>query len=234
MVKLVVPNEEKSTIMRSLNKQIFDSLTTGLLQLLSKIFACLTTSVPVGTGQTDTIKIKPDAKTKLSPADVFNGRIQDIISYTINIGLIDKLYGCFISMQGPLDESPKVAVFLQAATTLLHELCRLCISVTPSSWDIFESHQDPTGLSAVFQSSDLVGVLHMLYCALFHNSSSEPNVSSSKESYEQNTIQVAIQSLRFLNSFATLHLQSFQAKRLPMLLARSGPKSALRSREMMT
>ncbi|XP_073508766.1 S phase cyclin A-associated protein in the endoplasmic reticulum isoform X3 [Phyllobates terribilis] len=208
---LVVPDDEKSTIMRSLNKQIFDSLTTGLLQLLSKIFACLTTSVPVGTGETETIKIKPDAKTKLSPANVFNGRIQDIISYTINIGLIDKLSGCFFSIQGPLDESPKVAMFLQAATALLHDLCRLCISVTPSSWDIYESHQDPTGLSAVLQSSDLVGVLHMLYCALFHNSSLEPNVSSSKETYEQNTIQVAIQSLRFLNSFATLHLQSFQS-----------------------
>ncbi|XP_056428910.1 S phase cyclin A-associated protein in the endoplasmic reticulum isoform X2 [Hyla sarda] len=210
-LSLVVPDDEKSTIIKSLNKQIFDGLTTGLLQLLSKIFSYLTTISPGGSGQTDTIKIKADAKTKLSPADAFTGRIQDIISYTINIGLIDKLSGCFISIQGPLDESPKVAAFLQAATTLLHELCRLSISITPSSWDIFESSQDPTGLSAALQSSDLVGVVHMLYCSLFHNSSSEPNVSSSKETYEQNTIQVAVQSLRFLNSFATLHLQSFQS-----------------------
>ncbi|KAM3927475.1 S phase cyclin A-associated protein in the endoplasmic reticulum isoform 2-T2 [Leptodactylus fuscus] len=210
-LSLVVPDDEKSTVVRSLNKQIFDGVTTGLLQLLSKIFSCLTISSPVGSGQTDNIKIKQDAKTKLSPTDAFSSRVQDIISYTINIGLIDKLSGCFISIQGPLDESPKVAAFLQAATSLLHELCRLCICVTPSSWDIFEGPPDPTGLSAALQSSDLVGVLHMLYCALFHNSSSEPNVSSSKETYEQNTIQVAIQSLRFLNSFATLHLQSFQS-----------------------
>ncbi|XP_066448356.1 S phase cyclin A-associated protein in the endoplasmic reticulum isoform X2 [Eleutherodactylus coqui] len=208
---LVVPDDEKSTFVRSLNKQVFDGLTTGLLQLLSKIFACLTTLYPLESGQTDIIKIKADAKTKLSAADAFSGRIQDIISYTINIGLIDKLSGCFISVQGPLDESPKVAAFLQAATTLLHELCRLCISVTSSSGDIFESNQDPTGLSTALRSSDLVGVLHMLYCALFHNFSTEPTVSSSKETYEQNTIQVAIQSLRFLNSFATLHLQSFQS-----------------------
>lgn len=210
-LSLVVPDVEKSTIVRSLNKQIFDGLTTGLLQLLAKILSCLTTSSPVGSAQTDSINIKPDAKTKLSLADAFTSRIQDIISYTINIGLIDKLSGCFISIQSPLDESPKMAAFLQAATTLLHELCRLCISVTPSSCEMFESNPDPTGLSAALQSSDLVGVLHMLYCALFHNSSSEPNVSSSKETYEQNTIQVAIQSLRFLNSFATLHLQSFQS-----------------------
>ncbi|PIN99538.1 hypothetical protein AB205_0026900 [Aquarana catesbeiana] len=66
----------------------------------------------------------------MSPTDAFNGRVQDVISYTINIGLIDKLSSCFLSVQGPLDENPKISLFLQAATTLLYELCRLCISVS--------------------------------------------------------------------------------------------------------
>ncbi|XP_072258129.1 S phase cyclin A-associated protein in the endoplasmic reticulum isoform X1 [Pyxicephalus adspersus] len=208
---LFVPDDDKASQGRSVNKQTFDSLTTGLLQLCCKIFSCLTTSSPAGFGQNEVIKTKPEAKTKLSPADAFNGRVQDIISYTVNIGLIDKLSSCFLSVQGPLDENPKISSFLQAATTLLHELCRLCISVSGNSWDIFESSQDPSGLSVALQNSDLVGVLHMLYCALFHNSSLEPSVSNSKETYEQNTIQVAIHSLQFLNSFATLHLQSFQS-----------------------
>ncbi|XP_075064526.1 S phase cyclin A-associated protein in the endoplasmic reticulum isoform X2 [Mixophyes fleayi] len=206
-LSLFVPDEDKTIVGRSVTKQVFDGLTTGLLHLCCKIFSCLTASSLVQSGQTDNIKIKPVTKAKLSPTDAFIGRIQDIISYAVTIGLIDKLYGCFISVQGPVDESPKMSEFLQAATTLLHELCRLCMSVTSSSWDIFESSQDPTGLSLALQNSDVVGVLHMLYCALFHNSSSD---SSSKETYEQNTIQVAIHSLRFLNSFATLHLQSFQ------------------------
>ncbi|XP_073475299.1 S phase cyclin A-associated protein in the endoplasmic reticulum isoform X1 [Aquarana catesbeiana] len=207
---LFVP-DDKTSQGRSVNKQTFDSLTTGLLQLFCKIFSCLTASSPAGCGQNEVIKTKLEAKAKMSPTDAFNGRVQDVISYTINIGLIDKLSSCFLSVQGPLDENPKISLFLQAATTLLYELCRLCISVSGNSWDIFESSQDPSGLSAALQNSDLVGVLHMLYCALFHNSSSEPSVSNSKETYEQNTIQVAMHSLRFLNSFATLHLQSFQS-----------------------
>ncbi|XP_040199050.1 S phase cyclin A-associated protein in the endoplasmic reticulum isoform X3 [Rana temporaria] len=210
-LQLFVPDDDKTSQGRSVNKQTFDSLTTGLLQLFCKIFSCLTASSPAGCGQNEVIKTKLEAKAKMSPTDAFNGRVQDIISYTINIGLIDKLSSCFLSVQGPLDENPKISLFLQAATTLLHELCRLCISVSGNSWDIFESSQDPSGLSAALQNSDLVGVLHMLYCALFHNSSSEPSVSNSKETYEQHTIQVAMHSLRFLNSFATLHLQSFQS-----------------------
>ncbi|XP_063782657.1 S phase cyclin A-associated protein in the endoplasmic reticulum isoform X2 [Pseudophryne corroboree] len=210
-LSLFVPDEEKTIVGRSNNKQTFDGLTTGLLHLCCKIFSCLIANPLAQSEQTDTSKIKAVTKAKLSPTDAFIGRIQDLISYAVNIGLIDKLSGCFISVQGPLDDSPKMSDFLQAATALLHELCRLCISVAPSSRDLFESSPDPTGLSGALQNADLVGVLHMLYCALFHNSSSDPSVSSSKETYEQNTIQVAIHSLRFLNSFATLHLQSFQA-----------------------
>lgn len=50
----------------------------------------------------------------------------------------------------------------------------------------------------------------MLYCVLFHGTISDPGTSSPKESYAQNTVQVAIQSLRFFNSFAALDLPAFQ------------------------
>lgn len=48
----------------------------------------------------------------------------------VNIGLIDKLCGCFLSVQGPVDENPKMATFLQHATGLLHGMCTLCLAVT--------------------------------------------------------------------------------------------------------
>ncbi len=52
------------------------------------------------------------------------------LSYVVNMGLIDKLYGCFLSIQGPIDESPKMAAFLEQATAFLHGMCKLCFAVT--------------------------------------------------------------------------------------------------------
>lgn len=51
-------------------------------------------------------------------------------SYVVNMGLIDKLYGCFLSVQGPVDENPKMSAFLQQASALLHSMCKLCFIVT--------------------------------------------------------------------------------------------------------
>ncbi|XP_078190090.1 S phase cyclin A-associated protein in the endoplasmic reticulum isoform X21 [Callithrix jacchus] len=79
------------------------------------------------------------------------------------------------------------------------------------SYSIFDNNrQDPTGLTAALQATDLAGVLHMLYCVLFHGTILDPSTASPKESYTQNTIQVAIHSLRFFNSFAALDLPAFQ------------------------
>lgn len=83
-------------------------------------------------------------------------------------------------------------------------------------YSIFDSNrQDPTGLTAALQATDLAGVLHMLYCVLFHGSVSEPGTASLKESYPQSTVHVAIQTLRFFNSFAALDLPAFQVPGVP-------------------
>lgn len=88
----------------------------------------------------------------------------------------------------------------------------LCFAVTRRSYSIFDNNrQDPTGLTAALQATDLAGVLHMLYCVLFHGTISDPGPASPKESYTQNTVQVAIQSLQLFNSFAALDLPAFQS-----------------------
>lgn len=51
-------------------------------------------------------------------------------SYVVNMGLIDKLYGCFLSIQSPVDEHPKMSAFLQQASALLYSMCKLCFVVT--------------------------------------------------------------------------------------------------------
>ncbi|XP_012594819.1 S phase cyclin A-associated protein in the endoplasmic reticulum isoform X3 [Microcebus murinus] len=208
-----VPDKNNAIFGRNTNKQGFEGLTTGLLKVSAVVFSCLIANRTDGNSRPATPKISTqEMKNKPSQGDAFNSRVQDLISYVVNIGLIDKLCACFLSVQGPVDENPKMAMFLQHATRLLHGMCTLCLAVTGRSYCIFDNNrQDPTGLTAALQATDLAGVLHMLYCVLFHGTISDPSTASPKESYTPNTIQVAIQSLRFFNSFAALDLPAFQS-----------------------
>uniref|UniRef100_A0A674K7Y2 S-phase cyclin A associated protein in the ER n=1 Tax=Terrapene triunguis TaxID=2587831 RepID=A0A674K7Y2_9SAUR len=207
-----VPDEYNAILGRSANKQVFEGLTTGLLRIIAVVFGCLISSLPDVNNQPTAPKIIQEVKNKPSKVEAFNSRFQDLISYVVNIGLIDKLCCCFLSVQGPVDDNSKIATFLQNATAVLHGMCQLCFAVSGKSWPIFDNtRQDPTGLTAVLRTTDLVGVLHMLYCILFHGTISDPNMASPKETYTENTIQVAIQSLRFFNSFAVLDLPAFQS-----------------------
>ncbi|XP_030136913.4 S phase cyclin A-associated protein in the endoplasmic reticulum isoform X3 [Taeniopygia guttata] len=207
-----VPDDHNATASRSVNKQVFEGLTTGLLRVTAVIFRCLISSFPDGNNHSTALKILQEVKSKSSQVEAFSSRVQDLISYVVNTGLVDKLCCCFLSVQGPVDENPSIASFLQNATAVLHGMCQLCWAVSGRSCSVFDSaRQDPTGLTATLQATDLVGVLHMLYCVLFHGTISDPNTASPKDSYAASTVQVAIQSLRFFNSFAVLDLPAFQS-----------------------
>ncbi|KAK2917851.1 S phase cyclin A-associated protein in the endoplasmic reticulum isoform X1 [Channa argus] len=208
---LYVPDEDKSIFGRSVNKQVFEALTTGLLQTIATILGSLWPHISEsGQGENSWIS-SPDAKVKSSATEPFNSRAQDLISYVVNMGLIDKLYGCFLSVQSPVDEHPKMCAFLQQASALLHSMCKLCFVVTGRAHSIFDNkRQDPTGLTALLQSTDLVGVVHTLYCILLHSFLPE-SASQSQEPYGPGVIQVALQGIRFLNSFALLDLCAFQS-----------------------
>ncbi|XP_060545464.1 S phase cyclin A-associated protein in the endoplasmic reticulum [Pantherophis guttatus] len=207
-----VPDDHNATSGRAINKQAFEGLITGVLRTLAVVFGSLMSNLPNANNQICVPKLIQDIKNKTSQAEIFNNRIQDLISYMVNIGLIEKLSCCFLSIQGPIDETPKTAAFLQNCTAALHGMCQLCFAVNGRSGSIFaETHQDPTGLAAAFKATDLVGVLHMLYCVLFHGTLVEPSAANPKESFMANTLQVALQSLRFFNSFALLDLSAFQS-----------------------
>ncbi|MGH0153040.1 UNVERIFIED_CONTAM: hypothetical protein FKN15_050050 [Acipenser sinensis] len=210
---LHVPDEDKTIFGRSVSKQVFEGLTTGLLKTTASVLGFLLPNLPEGKSQPGTPRISTqETKNKPSPNEALNCRVQDLISYLVYMGLIDKLYGCFLFIQGPVDENPKMATFLQHATALLHGMFKLCFAVTGRSPSIFDNkRQDPTGLTALLQSTDLVGVLHMLYCILLHGSTPDPNTASPVEGYPESVIQVAIHSIRFLNSFALLDLSAFQS-----------------------
>ncbi|XP_077373041.1 S phase cyclin A-associated protein in the endoplasmic reticulum isoform X2 [Festucalex cinctus] len=208
---LYVPDEDKSIFGRSVNKQVFEGFTTGLLQTTATILGCLSPLTSESGKAENALISSPDAKVKNCTTESFNTRTQDLISYVVNMGLIDKLYGCFLSIQSPVDEHPKMSAFLQQASALLYSMCKLCFVVTGRGSSIFDNkRQDPTGLTALLQSTDLVGVVHTLYSILLHSFSPESS-SQSQEPYSPGVIQVALQGIRFLNSFALLDLSAFQA-----------------------
>uniref|UniRef100_A0A667YYB4 S-phase cyclin A-associated protein in the ER n=1 Tax=Myripristis murdjan TaxID=586833 RepID=A0A667YYB4_9TELE len=186
---LYVPDEDKSIFGRSMNKQVFEGLTTGLLQTSATILGFLWPNMSESEQGENSRICSPDAKAKNSATESFNTRAQDLISYVVNMGLIDKLYGCFLSVQGPVDECPKMSAFLQQASALLHT----CLFLS------------------LLQSTDLVGVVHTLYCILLHSSLPESAAQSPQEPYAPGVIQVALQGIRFLNSFALLDLSAFQS-----------------------
>ncbi|XP_058622545.1 S phase cyclin A-associated protein in the endoplasmic reticulum isoform X3 [Onychostoma macrolepis] len=156
---LFVPDEDNSIFGRSVNKQIFEGLTTGLLQTVATVLGQL--HPPNLDGDAPRI-CTPDAKSRPVASENFSTRTQDLIS----------------------------------------------------SLSVFDNkRQDPTGLTALLQSTDLVGVLHMLYCILLHSAlpdSLSTGPVGPQEPYSPAVIQVALQGLRFLNTFALLDLSAFQ------------------------
>ncbi|XP_014885793.1 S phase cyclin A-associated protein in the endoplasmic reticulum isoform X6 [Poecilia latipinna] len=208
---LYVPDEDKSIFGCSINKQVYEGLTTGLLQTIAAILKPLFLCV-VESGQCENFWISSSGtKVNSSAVESYSTRLQDLISYVVNMGLIDKLYGCFLSVQSPIDEHPKMSAFLEQASSLLNRMCELCFAVTGRAPNIFDNkRQDPTGLTAVLQSTDLVGVVHTLYCILLHSFSPE-SASQTQEPYGPGVIQVAMHGIRFLNSFAILDLSAFQS-----------------------
>ncbi|XP_066095423.1 S phase cyclin A-associated protein in the endoplasmic reticulum isoform X3 [Saccopteryx bilineata] len=126
-----VPDENNVILGRNTNKQVFEGLTTGLLKVSAVVFGCLIANRPDRNSQPATPKISTEEmKNRPSQGDAFNSRVQDLISYVVNIGLIDKLCGCFLSVQGPVDENPRLAALLQHAAGLLQGACALCWAVT--------------------------------------------------------------------------------------------------------
>ncbi|XP_061679713.1 S phase cyclin A-associated protein in the endoplasmic reticulum isoform X2 [Syngnathoides biaculeatus] len=207
---LYVPDEDKSIFGRTVNKQVFEGFTTGLLQTTATILGCLSPLTSESEKGENTLISLPDTKVKNCATESFNTRSQDLISYVVNMGLIDKMYGCYLSIQSPVDEHPKMSAFLQQASAFLYSMCKLCFVVTGRGSSIFDNkRQDPTGLTALLQSTDLVGVVHTLYSILLHSFSPESS-SQSQEPYSLGVIQVALQGIRFLNSFALLDLSAFQ------------------------
>ena len=77
--QLYVPDEDKSIFGRSVNKQVFEGLTTGLLQTIATLLGQLWPPIS-DHGPLDLVRIcSPETRTKGSAADCFNTRLHDLL-----------------------------------------------------------------------------------------------------------------------------------------------------------
>ncbi|XP_069682477.1 S phase cyclin A-associated protein in the endoplasmic reticulum isoform X2 [Periplaneta americana] len=142
-----------------------------------------------------------------SSKDELSVRMQDVISYTVSVGVVDKLALYCGGVRDPIDGDPHAAQFLLSGLELLTTLAGRCnISVRRGG-----SNDDPTQLVATLQVTELVGAVSMLYGMLLHQGAPPRGSASPPPALPPHTIAVTIATIRLLSRVAELDLQMFQS-----------------------
>uniref|UniRef100_A0A1B6E2L9 S phase cyclin A-associated protein in the endoplasmic reticulum N-terminal domain-containing protein n=1 Tax=Clastoptera arizonana TaxID=38151 RepID=A0A1B6E2L9_9HEMI len=129
-------------------------------------------------------------------------RLQDIVSYTVSVGVVDKLAIYCTSVRDPIDENQQVAQFLLSAIQLLTTLCEVKCG---------HGKGDPTQLVSTLKATELVGAVSMLYGMLLHQGSPQRDITTSPPALPSHTILVTKSTLNFLKAVALLDLKMFQS-----------------------
>ncbi|XP_069138019.1 S phase cyclin A-associated protein in the endoplasmic reticulum-like isoform X2 [Argopecten irradians] len=180
----------------------FDLVAVSLMQLLSSILNCLAKYGP-------TAKCSEAAAERMSSSgDPFTIRGNDVISYIISVGIVDKLTQYFRGVQGPIDADKEGAEFLQHSLGLLVSMTKI---MSKRNNFIFDQKkvEDPTQLINTYEMTELVGIVSLLYGMLLHSGAPSRSDSSPPE-FPQHTMAVALTGLRMLNNMATLDLHMLQ------------------------
>ncbi|CAI9733996.1 phase cyclin A-associated in the endoplasmic reticulum-like isoform X1 [Octopus vulgaris] len=179
-----------------------DSLSISLMQLISSILSCLAKNNPLSNSS------EASVERMSSSGDAFLNRGNDLISYVISVGIMDKLTHYFSLVQGPIDSNKSISDFLQHSLGLLISLTKF---ITKRNSNVFGSKKtdDPTQLLATFQVTELVGIVSLLYGMLLH-SGVQGRGDVPPAVLPAPTLAVTTAGLRMLNHVATLDLQVFQ------------------------
>ncbi|KAI1296924.1 S phase cyclin A-associated protein in the endoplasmic reticulum [Halotydeus destructor] len=150
-------------------------------------------------------------------------RINDVISYSVSIGIVDKLSLCIVNAQGPVDDEPELANFLQDSVSFLTTLAKLlAIGRTTESFltNSKPEREDATQLIITLRMTQIGGVVPLVYGMLLHTghvlSRGQPSSLSSIPSptpspnFPKHTLDVATVCLGLLNHVASIDLQMLQ------------------------
>ncbi|XP_049963101.1 S phase cyclin A-associated protein in the endoplasmic reticulum isoform X1 [Schistocerca serialis cubense] len=132
------------------------------------------------------------------PKDDVTVRIQDVISYTVSLGVVDRLAAYCGGVRDPIDNDPNGANFLLAGLELLSTLAARCSGAADGG----------TQLSGALQVTELVGAVSMLYGALLRQGAP---AAKPPPPLPPHTVSVALATFRLLGHVAELHLPMFQS-----------------------
>ncbi|XP_050730260.1 S phase cyclin A-associated protein in the endoplasmic reticulum-like isoform X1 [Eriocheir sinensis] len=129
-------------------------------------------------------------------------RLQDVVSYCVSVGLVDKVSWYFSHVQGPLDNEAGVVDVILSAMRLITALAKTLSMRTLT--------EDPTQLIGTLHVTDACGVVSLLYGLLLHQGGRSA-MPQAPPKLSQTAQALTIAATMLLHSLALLDLTMFQA-----------------------
>ncbi|XP_078316158.1 S phase cyclin A-associated protein in the endoplasmic reticulum-like isoform X2 [Crassostrea virginica] len=184
------------------NKLPYDALVVSLMQLLSTVLSCLAKHKP-------SVNVSEASAERMSgTVDTVSSRSNDLISYVVSVGIVDKLTQYFRQVQGPIDEDRDGAEFLQHSLGLLVAMTKVMSKRNAAIFDK-KKMEDPTQLISTYEATELVGIVSLLYGMLLHSGAPSRGDLSPPE-LPQHTQAVILTGIKMLNNMATFSLEMLQ------------------------
>ncbi|CAG2115145.1 unnamed protein product [Medioppia subpectinata] len=98
----------------------------------------------------------------------FNHIIQDVISYIVSVGMIDKLSLMMANTRGPVDDNPELTQCLQSVVSLFSSLSKLMALRVEERFGA-RLADDDTQLMLTFQMTHIGGVVSLIYGVILHS-----------------------------------------------------------------
>ncbi|BFZ01533.1 hypothetical protein BsWGS_04572 [Bradybaena similaris] len=186
-----------------MNSLPFDPVCSGIMQVLGTVLSCLAKNNPASNCS------EASSERMTGTGDAFTNRGNDIISYIISVGVIDKLRTYFSAVRGPVDGNKNSADFLLHSLGLLIAMTKF---MSKRNINVFDPKrpEDPTQLIYTFEVTELVGIVSLLYGMLLHSGAPSRSVDSLPRELAPQPVSIILAGLRMLNHMAVLDLQMLQ------------------------
>ncbi|KAH9488551.1 hypothetical protein Btru_061807, partial [Bulinus truncatus] len=182
----------------------YDPVCSGLMQILSTVLSCLAKNNPSSNCS------EASSERMSGTGDAFTFRGNDLISYIISVGVMDKLRNYCSAVRGPVDGDKNSADFLLHSLGLLVAMTKF---MSKRNSNVFEKKrpEDLTQLISTFEVTELVGIVSLLYGMLLHSGAPSRSVDNLPRELAPQTVSIILAGLRMLNHMAVLDLQMLQS-----------------------